>query len=1142
MLPRTPVRSRRATRIGRARPADQGMALIPSEVGLITTLAAATAIVLKRTRADWLIVAAAAAIILLATTLLSAGIIYAGAVSLSGLERTLADAPVADVNVEVSGHLAADELRSVDANVRERLAAGLGRIGAGVVRQTESDSFSLPGQRPDADRIDLAVFGTYEALAAHARLTEGAWPVAGGGSAVEVALSAATATQLGLSVGDQLTLASRVEQGFEVPVRVVGVFELNDPTDPYWWDSPLLLEGQVESDTYRTFGPFVTDAATFLSRVAHPNLVARWHALPAFGNLRIDDVGDFGASVAGMRGEIAGALGGSRRLVVTTRLDEILARAERSLLVARSGVLILTVQLAVLAGYALLLTAGLLVEQRRIETALLRSRGAGTGQVATLALVEGALLAVPAAALGPWLASSSLRVLNGVGPLAEIGLELRPQVTAAAYLLAAAAAAACMVALVVPAFTSARSFIATRQARGRSDSRGVAQRVGLDLALLLVAAVGFWQLRHYGATITSSVQGRIGLDPFLVAAPAVGLLAGAVLALRLIPLLAQLIDHAVSGTRGLVSSLGAWQLSRRPLRYTRSSLLLMLAIALGVFAVAYTGTWSSSQADQADYHVGADVTVQPDRRAGTSLPSSLLASAYRDMDGVRSVMPASRRDMRVSRTTGSGTLVALDAAAAPDVLRVRPDLSPTPVAALMRRLAEARPSLDVPQLTGTPRRLRLDLGLDIQLDPATAPPGFFVDVSGAAVVRDASGMIFRVGGASVPRGATTAQLVIPLARALPDGTVVGPDYPLQLLAIEVRISTLDNVRRTSSFVVRDLAGSASLTGDDWAPIALDRSSGAWHSIVTPRAGGPIAADDLALPDAVGMHFAVNGGGRPIEPPFTFSIQASQVSTTAIRALPIVAAGNFLDATASRVGGQTSVDLGSGREPASIVGAMTAFPTTDPGQPVAIADLPTLALLDYQLTGSLSDPPEWWLSVSPERADAVTSALGDRPFTSRSVSSRIDRAEALRTDPVALGVIGALSLGFVAAALFAAIGFVVSASVSASERLTEFALLRALGLSPSQLSGWLGLENGLLVLISLVGGTGLGLLMSWVALPFVTVTQDATRAVPDVIVHIPWATIGALEAITVLVLGAMVLVLAAVLRRIGLGTALRLGDE
>ena len=78
-------------------------------------------------------------------------------------------------------------------------------------------------------------------------------------------------------------------------------------------------------------------------------------------------------------------------------------------------------------------------------------------------------------------------------------------------------------------------------------------------------------------------------------------------------------------------------------------------------------------------------------------------------------------------------------------------------------------------------------------------------------------------------------------------------------------------------------------------------------------------------------------------------------------------------------------------------------------------------------------------------------------------------------------------------------------------MTEFAVLRALGLSPRQLAGWLSLENAILVVVSLLIGTGLGLLISWVVLPFVTLTQAGTTPVPGLLISIPWGQIALLEA-------------------------------
>jgi hypothetical protein len=1115
---------------------------------LIALLAAARGIVAKRTAHDWLIAAAASLIILLATTLLSAGLIYSSAVSESGLRRSLADADPVAANVAVSARVTGEQYAKVDPVVRSELAWNFEGLPVTIVGRGDSDSFGLPGQAAGATITDIATFGRYERIQQHASLTDGAWPAAGDGP-VQVTISAAAADALGWAVGDEMVLTNRRDDSFSLPIRVVGIFQPNDLTDAFWRNDPQLLNGVTESGSYRTFGPLITEPATYLSRVAQDGGKASWLAFPDFGQLRIDQIQSVGGRVAGTEGRLEGRLGDSPKLTVASALPKILSDADRSLLVARTGVLILTVQLAVLAGYALLLTAGLLIDQRRVETALLRSRGASTGQVATLAFMEGVLLAVPAAFIGPWLAAASLRLLNNFGPLAEIGLDLEPKVTFAAYVLAALAGAACIVALVVPAFSAARSLVEAAGSRGRQQRSGIAQRAGLDLALLAVAAIGFWQLRHYGGSITASVQGQIGLDPFLVAAPAIGLLAGAVLALRLIPLLAQLLDRAVTGTRGLVASLGAWQVARRPLRYTRSALLLMLAIALGVFAVSYSRTWTDSQRDQANFQVGADLAVTPDPRAGATIPDEFLHSAYAALDGVEAVSPVSRQLMHLSRGTATGTLLALDAATAPRIVEVRSDMASAPISDMLRTLAAARPQVDLPALPGTPQRIRVDLDLSLGTPPAAGEPSPLrsVDVLASVVVRDAEGMLHRFDG---PRATVSADLrarpVVSLATDA-DGRVLQLSAPLSLAALELRVITHGTFAPGSHFTFDAVELSDTLDGESWTPYALDPGDQGWASVVYSYSGR-VADSALARGDASapGMNLDVSSeqprGYNVPPPPVIYSIQPVSLSRVGADPVPIIASRVFMTASATGIGEESRIDIGPERHPVRIAGSVDAFPTTDASKPVAVADLPTLALLRYQLSGSVGDPDQWWMAVADDRAASLADALDSAPFNSRTVAGRIDRAEALRTDPVALGVIGGLSLGFVSAALFATLGFVVSAAVSARERLTEFALLRALGLSPAQLSTWLSLENGILVAISLVGGTLLGLLMAWVALPYITVTQDASAAVPAVLVAIPWSSILLLEVVTVVSLGFIVLVLGTLLRRIGLGSALRLGED
>jgi hypothetical protein len=79
-------------------------------------------------------------------------------------------------------------------------------------------------------------------------------------------------------------------------------------------------------------------------------------------------------------------------------------------------------------------------------------------------------------------------------------------------------------------------------------------------------------------------------------------------------------------------------------------------------------------------------------------------------------------------------------------------------------------------------------------------------------------------------------------------------------------------------------------------------------------------------------------------------------------------------------------------------------------------------------------------------------------------------------------------------------------------------------------------------VSIAAGTTLGLLIGWLVLPFVTVTQRATTPVPPVLIHVPWDGILLLDLGSAAALAVAVIVIGAVLRRIGVGSVLRMGED
>jgi ABC-type antimicrobial peptide transport system permease subunit len=99
-------------------------------------------------------------------------------------------------------------------------------------------------------------------------------------------------------------------------------------------------------------------------------------------------------------------------------------------------------------------------------------------------------------------------------------------------------------------------------------------------------------------------------------------------------------------------------------------------------------------------------------------------------------------------------------------------------------------------------------------------------------------------------------------------------------------------------------------------------------------------------------------------------------------------------------------------------------------------------------------------------------------------------------------------------------------VSADERAAEFALLRALGLSPRQLSWWLTIEHAALMAFGILAGTAIGLLLAPLVLPFAGFTTTGLPAVPEPVVVVPWIALAPLYLTSI----ALVLLVAVLVAR------------
>jgi hypothetical protein len=1077
--------------------------------------------VVRRSLADWPVVLSAWLLLVSATTLLATGVVYGDAVASSGLHRSILAAPPANRTVVVSMSSDPAAIDGLDGAIRPTIQAAIAATGGEIARVVKTGSFADPAV-PSAQVSELTSFESLDGIEEHATLMAGAWPEAGG-VPLQATVSEPAATALNLHVGDHRSLVNRIDPSVRVDVVVSGVWRA-DPTDAFWLGDPLETSGVHAEGSFITRGPLVISEADLVALGGGRDRVdLSWRAIPDIAALRIDRTDDLRIGVDGLAARFRESLPATVTPRVQTTLPALLTDVGRSVLVSRSGVILLTIQFAVLAGYSIVLVAGMLVERRRSEIALMRSRGASGGHLVAMATLEAAILAIPAAVVAPFLALGVVALLGTVGPAAGLGIASSAAIGVSAFIVAALAGLACIVALALPTLFVSASPAGARAAEGRQARTTLPQRLGLDLALVAVAAVALWQLRLYGAPLTRNARGTLGLDPLLVAAPAIGLVGGAVLALRVVPRIAELGERLLVRGRGLVGSLGGRQLARRPLRYTRAALLLMLAAALGTLAAAHAATWGRSQADQATYQSAADVRVLA--ADYSKLPTWAAGPLYRSTPGVREASPVVTAPFDLGRTVRDGRLVGLDPTKIGDVLNPQVATPGSPAARdLLASIDAARPRIPTLALAGDTQRLA------VTVDPALEAEVMFTDkptravlsptsgtLSVSAVLADADGRLFRTAAASGTLSTAHQRLVIPIVDPtvdVGDGTL-RPTGPLRLDAIELVIDVTDQVGVFGSVTLGSVEASSALAGDSgWVAVPVDpRAPGwLWRQIdaqrdvaftPTPEQPGRVSiSHDRAIP-----------GGEAGFGTTTFRLGAGLPDNVA---LPAIASTSFLTQTGNAVGDSLLVSSLGVPVQIRIVAATDQFSPFDPSVPFVVTDLAAYDAIQFGATGQTRQADEWWLSVDPGQATAVLDRLRQPSASARTVIGRDELARSLSTDPVPLGLIGILGLGSVAAMLFAGIGFLVSSTVSTSQRIAEFALLRALGLSTGQLALWLSIESIFLLAVGLLAGSVLGVVLAWLVLPFATLTQTGAAPIPAPVVVIPW------EAIAPVYLAAVVL--------------------
>jgi FtsX-like permease family protein len=958
-----------------------------------------------------------------------------------------------------------------------------------------SDPLGLPAPT-GAKTVPLVQAAALSRLSAHAKLTAGSWPGSAGGNpagghdasaaTVAAAVPATVASTLGLHVGQVLQVTDRLTHA-KVRIRLTGFFQPVNPAAAYWSLDLIPATGISIQPGFITYGPFAVSQSAFTGKQLTIG-GATWQYGLATTRLPISVLTPLSTSITGALGHLANspALGG---LSVVSGLPAVLSLIATKLVVARSLLLVGELELLLLAGAALTLTARTLANQREEEAAIFSARGAGRRQATRLALTESLLITIVAAAIGAVLGSHLAGLLARSGMLRAAGINVHG-IPADSWWFVGIVLLLCTAVMIWPALRSVTP-IAARTGKGRRTTVALVASAGLDLALLVLAVLAGWQLRQF--SVIGRTAGGLGIDPVLAVAPAIALAAGTVLPLRLLPMLARAGDRLAARTRRFGGAMTTWELARRATRQSAPMLLVVLAVGTSTLALAQHQSWHQSALDQSAFLTGADV------RADTQAPATLAsAGQIAHAPGVTAAMAVTTG----LSVPGTGEVLALDARHAPSTVLLRSDeVAP----GLWQQLIRPAPAKLI-TLPGRPARLQLTA----RLNPGPGPSLGQVRVS--VSVLDADGVVYSVPAGTLPADGHAHRLVASL-------TATGrASYPLRLMSITATYtlppppakSGRDAAQtRAAAFTVGGLATSVARSGAIATKVPAAALLGSWK----PQLSAPdlnvfgigLPPQPLTAPtgSAVPVRFTPGYGIVPANPPISSASPVQGILSLQVplptRQVPGVATAAFLHSNHLSVGQtvQLTDATTSNTVPINvwIVGEVKTFPTvTNSGGGLIIDEQAAQEYVAVQQQAPLP-VTEWWLTT---RSGAVPTGL---PRHTRVVDRDV-LAAAVINDPMAAIPQQAIQATAIAAALLAVLGFSVSVAGSVRERRSQTALLSALGVTGPTQARLLSLEALALSVPAALTGLLLGTVLAHLLVPAVTVTATAAAPAVPVLVKVP----------------------------------------
>lgn len=418
---------------------------------------------------------------------------------------------------------------------------------------------------------------------------------------IEVMIARDLADEIGINVGDEFVLVSSVGgKTVSLSIRIAALWQALNANDPAWFFPPSAFHDVVLVPEATFSGPLAEALKNEVGQVV-------WFARLSGANLTTNEAAPLLARMQAVRNRAAGVVPG---LKLEQSPDEALRLYRKSADELTVQLFVFSVPILGLVFYFAALVAALLVNRQRGEIALFKTRGVRDSQILGIYIVEWLIMGALALALGPSLGLGFASFMGSTRSFLQMADDLPAlplTLTWESVEYGAFAVGLALFAALVPAFfATRRTLVDEQQQAARTVRPPLWQRFYLDVLLLLPPAYGIYQLQRTGGLQLVGARSADPLNnPLLVLLPVLLCFALGLFAVRIIPLLLELLARLAKIPSWIAPLVALRALARQPGNYRGPLLLLILTLSLAAFSASMAATLDGALQQAITYQVGA---------------------------------------------------------------------------------------------------------------------------------------------------------------------------------------------------------------------------------------------------------------------------------------------------------------------------------------------------------------------------------------------------------------------------------------------------------------------------------------------------------------------------------------------------------